>query len=135
MQSYSIGELAREFAVTARTIRHYEEIGLLAPQRRGQTRVYSPADRVRLKLILRGKRLGFSLEESRDIISMYDPAHDNRQQLRRLLERVREQRRMLDERLREMRTMLDELSEVEAGCLEALGETPAKTKVRNRSKR
>ena len=99
------------------------------------TRVYSPADRVRLKLILRGKRLGFSLEESRDIISMYDPAHDNRQQLRRLLERVREQRRMLDERLREMRTMLEELSEVEAGCLEALGETSTKTaKVRNRSK-
>lgn len=125
MQSYSIGELAREFGVTARTIRHYEELGLLAPERRGQTRVYSAADRIRLKLILRGKRLGFTLEESRDIIAMYDPAHGNRQQMLRLLDKVREQRRILDERLREMRAMQDELSEAEAGCLRALGESPA----------
>ena len=77
MQTYSIRELTREFGVTARTIRHYEEIGLLAPERRGQTRVYSPADRTRLKLILRGRRIGLSLQESREIIGMYDPARGN----------------------------------------------------------
>ena len=67
MAEYSISQLAKEFDVTTRTIRHYEDLGLLAPTRRGQTRVYSPADRTRLRLILRGKRLGLSLDDlSRD---------------------------------------------------------------------
>jgi DNA-binding transcriptional MerR regulator len=65
--SYTISDLAREFGVTTRTIRHYEEVGLLNPARRGQARVFSAADRTRLKLILRGRRLGFSLEESREM--------------------------------------------------------------------
>ncbi len=69
-QTYSIGELAREFDVTTRTIRFYEDQNLVNPARRGQTRVYSPADRVTLKLILRGKRLGFSLAGSRELIQM-----------------------------------------------------------------
>ncbi len=72
-RSHSISELAAELGITTRTIRFYEEKGLLAPSRNGQQRIYSAADRVRLKLILRGKRLGFTLEESRDLIDMYDP--------------------------------------------------------------
>src|SRR5690554_7011730 len=71
--SWGIGELAREFDVTTRTIRFYEDEGLLQPRRRGQTRIYSSADRTTLKLILRGKRLGFSLAESRQLIQMYNP--------------------------------------------------------------
>ncbi|MBT3425869.1 MAG: MerR family DNA-binding transcriptional regulator, partial [Gammaproteobacteria bacterium] len=72
--TYSISELSNEFRITPRTLRFYEEKGLLNPTRNGQTRVYNGSDRVRLELILRGKRLGFSLEESCDIINMYDPA-------------------------------------------------------------
>ena len=125
--SLTIRDLGREFGVTARTIRHYEEIGLLSPERRGQTRLYSPADRTRLKLILRGKRLGLSLEESRAIIGMYDPAHGNRAQLERLLGRVREQRALLLDRRRDLEAMLKELDEAEAGCLAALATHPSTT--------
>lgn len=120
MASFSIRALTREFGVTSRTIRHYEDIGLLTPERRGQTRVYSAADRTRLKLILRGKRLGLSLEESRQIIQMYDPAAGNRAQLERLLGRLREQRESLLARRRELDAILEELDTAEAGCLAAL---------------
>jgi len=120
MSSFSIRELTREFGVTSRTIRHYEDIGLLTPERRGQTRVYSAADRTRLKLILRGKRFGLSLEESRQIIQMYDPAAGNRAQLERLLARLREQRESLLARRRDLDAMLEELDAAEAGCLAAL---------------
>ena len=122
-QSYTIRELVKEFGITARTLRHYEELGLLAPERRGQSRIYSAADRTRLKLILRGKRLGLSLEESREIIAMYDPDQGNEQQLRRLVGRIREQRALLAERLRDLQAMLAELDAVEAGCLASLAGT------------
>jgi len=138
MASFTIRELTREFGVTARTIRHYEELGLLSPGRRGQTRIYSPADRTRLKLILRGKRLGLSLEESRAIIGMYDPAHGNRAQLERLLARVREQRAALLARRRDLDAMLRELDAAEAGCLAALAghaSTTAATGGRRRASR
>ena len=126
MASFTIRELTREFGVTARTIRHYEELGLLRPERRGQARVYAPADRIRLKLIPRGRRLGLSLEESRAIVAMYDPAHGNRAQLERLLARLREQREALLARKRDLDAMLAELEEAEAGCVAALGrESPA----------
>ena len=75
---YSIRDLADEFDITTRTIRFYESEGLLSPQREGQTRIYSPQDRVRLKLILRGKRLGLSLAESRELIEMDDPSANRR---------------------------------------------------------
>ena len=74
---YSITQLSKEFDVTTRTMRHYEDVGLLSPARRGQTRVYNAADRTRLKLILRGKRLGLSLDDSREIIDMYEPGKTN----------------------------------------------------------
>ncbi|HEY6967134.1 MAG TPA: MerR family DNA-binding transcriptional regulator [Burkholderiales bacterium] len=82
---YSIGELATEFDVTPRAIRFYEDHGLLAPRRAGQRRIYSPRDRTRLKLTLRGKRLGLTLSEIRELIDMYEPGRDERPQLERFL--------------------------------------------------
>ena len=82
---YSIGELASEFDVTPRAIRFYEAEGLLAPRREGQRRIYSPRERTRLKLTLRGKRLGLSLSEIRELIDMYEPGRDERPQLERFL--------------------------------------------------
>ena len=77
-QTYSISDLARELDITTRAIRFYEEQNMLSPERRGQERVYSPRDKVILKLILRGKRIGFSLAECRELIELYDPGHGNR---------------------------------------------------------
>ncbi|MGB3934569.1 MAG: MerR family DNA-binding transcriptional regulator [Burkholderiales bacterium] len=82
---FSIGELATEFDVTPRAIRFYEDHGLLAPRRAGQRRIYSPRDRTRLKLTLRGKRLGLTLSEIRELIDMYEPGRDERPQLERFL--------------------------------------------------
>ena len=118
--SYSISDLAREFDVTTRTIRFYEEKGFLSPRRQGQTRIFSPADRVRLKLVLRGKRLGFSLEESRDIINMYEPESANTRQLETLLGRIREKQALLTRQKKEIDVMLGELAANEKACLDAL---------------
>ncbi|WP_328184723.1 MerR family transcriptional regulator [Marinobacter sp. OP 3.4] len=118
---YTISDLAREFDVTTRTIRYYEESGMLAPLRDGQTRLYNDADRVKLKLILRGKRLGFSLSESRELIEMYDPDSDNRHQINALLDKIQKRREQLEAQLHDIRLMQDELNEAEAKCLEALG--------------
>ncbi len=82
---FSISELAREFDITPRAIRFYEDQGLLAPRRDGQRRIYSPRDRTRLKLTLRGKRLGLTLSEIRELIDMYEPGRDERAQLERFL--------------------------------------------------
>jgi DNA-binding transcriptional MerR regulator len=82
---FSISELAREFDITPRAIRFYEDQGLLAPKREGQRRIYTPRDRTRLKLTLRGKRLGLTLSEIRELIDMYEPGRDERPQLERFL--------------------------------------------------
>ncbi len=119
-KTYSISNLAREFDITTRTIRFYEEAGMLQPERQGQTRIYSDRDRVKLKLILRGKRLGFSLAESRELIEMYDPASDNRHQLEALLGKIRERREALERQLHDIRAMQSELDEAESRCLSAL---------------
>ncbi|SHF74460.1 DNA-binding transcriptional regulator, MerR family [Microbulbifer donghaiensis] len=118
--SYSISELAREFDITTRAIRFYEDKGLLSPARRGQTRIYSPEDRVRLKLILRGKRLGFSLDESREIIDMYDPAHGNVEQLQRLLLHIGQKRAQLQQQLRDIESLMGELDDAEGRARAAL---------------
>ena len=118
--TYTISDLAREFDITTRTIRFYEEAGLLDPHREGQHRIYSDADRVKLKLILRGKRLGFSLAESRDIIEMYDPSSGNERQLNALLNKIRERREQLNEQMRELQLMQVELDEAEKRCLDAM---------------
>ena len=93
--AYSISDLAQEFNLTTRAIRFYEDEGLLQPGRSGRRRVYSARDRVRLKLILRGKRLGFSLSEVRDIIEMYDLDAGETGQLRYFLDQIQERRKAL----------------------------------------
>ncbi|ARB46014.1 MerR family transcriptional regulator [Alloalcanivorax xenomutans] len=119
-KTYSIGELAREFQITTRTIRFYEDQGLLHPQRRGQTRIYLPSDRVALKLILRGKRLGLSLAESRELIQLYIPAGDNRHQLQALLDKIAEKRAMLEQQLKDIQAMQQEMDEAEQRAREAM---------------
>lgn len=118
--SYKISDLAKEFGVTTRTIRFYEEKGLLTPQRDGSRRIYSPADRTRLRLILRGKRLGLSLEESAEIIRMYGTPGNNRRQLETLLRRIRERREDLLRQQRDLQALLRELQEAEGHCQAAL---------------
>lgn len=128
IRSYTISQLAEEFAITTRAIRFYEEKGLLQPKRNGQSRIYSAADRVKLILILRGKRLGLSLEESRDIIQMYAPDQDNSHQLQKLIDKIREKREHLKEQLNDLNTMMLELEEAETRCLNALTQSVAKPK-------
>ncbi|MDY7116679.1 MerR family DNA-binding transcriptional regulator [Halomonas sp. SSL-5] len=127
-RSYSIGELAKMFEVTTRTIRFYEQEGLLAPERRGQTRIYNEKDRVRLKLTLRGKRLGFSLAEIREVVMMYDAMPDgNRRQLRRLLEILADKRGNLERQQEDIRLMQLEIDDVERRArdvLASLGDQP-----------
>jgi DNA-binding transcriptional MerR regulator len=117
---YSITDLCKEFGVTTRTARYYEDIGLLSPSRRGQTRVYSAADRTRLRLILRGKRLGLSLEDSRQIIDMYEPGKTNIDQLNSLVDAIRQQREKLNQQLDDIGNLLKDLNKAEAACIDAL---------------
>lgn len=121
---YSISELAEEFGVTTRTIRFYEEKGLIAPRREGQRRIYSPADRVRIKLILRGKRIGMSLAECVEIIDMYDPEHNNRDQLHSLIQRVQHRRERLEQQRQDIDDMLSGLEDVKCVCERALKALP-----------
>ena len=123
MPDYSIQNLAGQFGVTPRTLRFYESKGLLAPAKRGQTRIYSERDRTRLLLTLRGKKLGFSLEECREIIDMYDPSQtDNTQQLIRLCQKITEHRSVLLEKMNAMEATLKLMDEVERKCLDKLME-------------
>ncbi len=126
-ETFRISDLADEFSVTPRALRFYEEKGLLKPARRGQTRLYSPADRTRLKLLLRGKRLGLSLEESADIIGMYDPVSGNRAQLEKLLAAVRKRKEDLQQQLQDLRTMIRDLEDNEARTLAALEKIAAES--------
>ncbi len=112
-QRYTIAELAREFDLTPRAIRFYEEAGLLAPQREGRQRVYSQGDRTRLKLTQRGKRLGLSLAEIRELVLMYESPRDTEPQLRRYLDVLGAHRRDIEERLVELQTTLREISAYE----------------------
>ena len=112
-QRYTIAELAREFDLTPRAIRFYEEAGLLAPQREGRQRVYSQGDRTRLKLTQRGKRLGLSLAEIRELVLMYESPRDTEPQLRRYLDVLGAHRRDIEERLAELQTTLREISAYE----------------------
>jgi len=122
-ETWSIAELAAEYDVTLRTIRFYEDRGLLTPERRGTTRVYHPRDRVRLALILRGKRLGFSLDEIAKIVDMYDAEPGEEGQLVYLLDQITHRRTELEQRRRDIEETLQDLAEVENRCrtdLEAL---------------
>jgi DNA-binding transcriptional MerR regulator len=111
--TYSISDLAGEFDVTTRTIRFYEEKSLLDPRREGTRRIYSPADRTKLRLILRGKRLGFSLDESAEIILMYGTPGNNRKQLEKLVAKIQEKHAELKRQQNDLRAMLKELTGAE----------------------
>ena len=119
-QTYTISELAKEFDITTRAIRFYEEHGLLAPERQGQNRIYTHGDRVRLKLILRGKRLGFSLDESKELFELYDPHSGNEKQLRVMLNKIAEHSAALEQQLHDIQIMQHELDEAEQRCHQAL---------------
>ena len=106
---FSISELAAEFDVTPRAIRFYEDHGLLAPRRAGQRRIYSPRDRTRLKLTLRGKRLGLTLSEIRELIDMYEPGRDERPQLARFLAVLESHRTSLMQQRSDIEAQLTEL--------------------------
>jgi len=108
---FSISELAREFDVTPRAIRFYEDQGLISPRRVGQRRVYTPRDRTRLKLTLRGKRLGLTLSEIRELIDMYEPGRDERPQLARFLAVLEEHKASL---LQQQADIDAQLSEIQA---------------------
>ena len=120
--TFSITELAQEFDVTTRTIRFYEDQGLLAPARRGQSRIYAQRDRTRLKLILRGKRLGFSLAEVAEIIELYDNQPGETGQLEFFLSKIADRRILLEQQREDIAITLEELKIVEARCHERLAE-------------
>jgi DNA-binding transcriptional MerR regulator len=120
-RTWSIAEVAAEFDVTHRTVRHYEDLGLISPERRGTVRVYHRRDRTRLALILRGRRLGFPLEEIRTIIDLYDAPRGKSDQLEYLLAQIDERRADLEQRRRDLEAALTELSDLEARCRADLG--------------
>jgi DNA-binding transcriptional MerR regulator len=110
---FSISELAREFDITPRAIRFYEDQGLLAPKRDGQRRIYTPRDRTRLKLTLRGKRLGLTLSEIRELIDMYEPGRDERPQLERFLSVLESHKASLLQQRADIEAQLSELQAFE----------------------
>ena len=111
---YTISDLAQRFDITTRAIRFYESEGLLSPEREGQKRLYSQKDYITLKLILRGKRLGWSLAESRELIQMYDSSSNNQEQYKKVLEKVQDSRERLEQQKHDIEIMLMELDEHEA---------------------
>jgi DNA-binding transcriptional MerR regulator len=119
---YGISDLASEFNVTTRTIRYYEEKGLLSPTRQGVQRIYTASDRTKLKLILRGKRLGLSLDESAEIVLMYGSPEKNRKQLEKLIEQISLKRRELKRQKDDLESLLMDLDGVEKKCRVALAE-------------
>ena len=126
----TVTQLAREWDVTARTIRFYEDKGLIAPQRAGSTRVYTARDRARMILILRGKRLGFSLREIKEYLDLYDADRSQVGQIRTLLMGVKKRLDLLREQRRALETTIDELEDIQRQATEALnshqpGQAPA----------
>ena len=110
--TWTITELADEFGVTLRTIRHYEDVGLITPERRGTSRLFHTRDRIRLQLILRGKRLGFSLRDISDYLSLYEADRTQRAQVNLLVEMVDQRMDMLERQLTDLQTTLSELREI-----------------------
>ena len=114
--TWTIAEIAEEFGVAHRTVRYYEDKGLVTPERRGTVRVFHPRDHVRLALILRGKRLGFPLDEIRRIVDMYDEQPGEAGQLTYLLSQIGDRRAELEQRRRDVEAALAELDELESRC-------------------
>lgn len=122
--TFTISELAREFSVTTRTIRFYEDEGLLSPKREGTNRVFSQRDRVRLKLALRGKRLGFSLAEIRELFELYDVSRDEHKQLEEFLARLERRRAHLEQQREDIEVMLREIDFFANQCRRLLRSEP-----------
>jgi DNA-binding transcriptional MerR regulator len=120
--TYTISDLAREFAVTTRTIRYYEDRGLLTPARQRLVRIFSSRDRVRLKLALRGKRLGFSLREIKELFQLYDSARDERQQLSAFLAKLEKRKGLLEQQRQDIEVMLNEVEFFAAQCRRLLAQ-------------
>jgi DNA-binding transcriptional MerR regulator len=116
VRRYSIAEMAREFDVTPRAIRFYEDVGLLQPQRAGRARVYAQRDRTRLKLTLRGKRLGLSLQEIKQLVEMYDSPSDTASQLQAFLRVLQAHRRQLEQQREDIDVTLAEIAQHEQRC-------------------
>ena len=125
-ETFGIAELAREFAVTTRTIRFYEDKNLLSPVRQGQRRVYSLRDRVRLRLIMRGKRLGFALDEIRQMIDLYDVDPSEVTQLHHFLDQIRERQAQLIAQKHDISETLTEMERIESQCSKLLNEKQKK---------
>lgn len=121
-KTYGIRDLASEFDITPRTIRFYEEKGYLSPAREGTRRIYSQPDHTRLRLILRGKRLGLSLDETADLIQMYGSPRNNRKQLEKFILRIGEKRAELERKRRDLEVMLSDLQNVEEKCQSELAQ-------------
>ncbi len=132
--SYTITDLAREFGITTRTIRFYEDHGLLAPSRRGRNRVYDKRDLVRLKLTLRGKRLGIPLTEIRELLDIYAAAEDESRQLSEFLATLRRRRELLEQQREDIEATLTEIRTFEAQCKRLLeqGGKPARPRARGK---
>ena len=124
-EPWSITRVAQEFGVTLRTVRWYEDRGLVTPTRRGRQRLFTARDRVRLALVLRGRRLGFPLEEIRTILDMYDAEPGETGQLRYLLEEVRRRRADLEQRRRDLEETLAEFADLERRCRDDLARLEA----------
>ncbi|CAM4370924.1 DNA-binding transcriptional regulator, MerR family [Bordetella tumbae] len=122
--TWTISELSREFDITPRTIRFYEDQGIVSPARDGRNRVYSPRDRTRLKLALRGKRLGLQLSEIRALIDMYDSPSDNAMQLRQYLDVLAKHRAALEQQRRDIEDTLSEIAEQEQQCQMLMAQKP-----------
>jgi DNA-binding transcriptional MerR regulator len=118
--SYSIGELAKEFDITTRSIRFYEDQGLILPTRKGQTRIYNQRDKVRLKLILRGKRLGFSLAETGRLFELYDADKSSATQLNTIMDLIAQKKDDLNQQLEDIQAVLIELTGLQKNCQDAL---------------
>ncbi|WP_286262425.1 MerR family transcriptional regulator [Thalassotalea atypica] len=118
--TYSIGELAKEYDITTRTIRFYEDQGLVSPSRKGQTRIYSRRDKIRLKLILRGKRLGFTLAETGRLFELYDMDKSSEKQLETIMDLISNKKNDLTQQLEDIKVVLIELTNLEKSCLNTL---------------
>lgn len=124
-KTYTISDLAREFGVTTRTLRHYEDQGLVTPARDGINRIYTPRDRVRLKLALRGKRLGFSLGEIRELFELHDLAGGERRQLEEFSVKLERRRAQLEQQREDVEVMLNEIHFFATQCQRRLAEAGA----------
>ena len=114
--SYSIGELAKEFDITNRSIRFYEDQGLILPTRKGQTRIYNQRDKVRLKLILRGKRLGFSLAETGRLFELYDADKSSAKQLKTFMQLILQKKEDLKQQLDDIHAVMFDLDSLQDNC-------------------